>query len=557
MPEEEPIQEPVEGDLDPEERGEVAYKRERRTRRILSERRNTQFARAAVIGVAAGLIAVAFQYAIYGVEELRLFVRAYFLDHSVPGWLILPAIGGVVGLFAGWLVQKFAPETSGSGIPHVKAVLLHLRELHWVRVILVKFAGGVAALGSGLSLGREGPTVQMGAAVGKGLANVLKAPKRQESQLIAGGAGAGLAAAFNAPLAGFLFVIEELQRELSPLTYGTALIASVTASVVSRMLRGDLPSFLVQEFDAPPLSALPFALVVGLLVGVLGALFNKGLMKSLDIFSKIPRVKPKMRPALLGIAAGLIGWFFPTLFAGYANVPEIVGGGHHTAELLLSGEWSGQEFMWMIFGLMVAKFIFTVASYGTGAPGGIFAPMLLIGAMAGLLVGQVGEAWLPNISGEATAFAVIGMGAFFAASVRAPLTGVVLIMEMTANYEQLLALLIACFAAYWVAEHMNSKPIYEDLLARDLRRADPDVVQHGEPILMDIVVESDSELDGRRLKDSGLPKGSLIVTVTRAGEEIVPSGSTELKPGDELTIVVSGSARDKIHEIEMTGRARA
>ena len=181
--------EPVVGDLDPDERSEVAYKRERRTRRILSERRNTQFARAAVIGVAAGLIAVLFQYAVFGVEELRTFVRALMVENDLPGWAVLPVIGGVVGLFAGWVVQKFAPETSGSGIPHVKAVLLHLREMHWVRVILVKFAGGVAALGSGLSLGREGPTVQMGAAVGKGFAKIVDAPRRQESQLIAGGAG--------------------------------------------------------------------------------------------------------------------------------------------------------------------------------------------------------------------------------------------------------------------------------------------------------------------------------------------------------------------------------
>ena len=534
------------GSLDPGHQSEVAYKRERRTRRIMSERRNQQFARAAVIGVVAGLIAVVFQYSIFGVEELRTFVRSWFLDNHLPGYLVIPILGGLGGLFAGWVMQRFAPETGGSGIPHVKAVLLHLREMRWVRVIIVKFAGGVASLGAGLSMGREGPTVQMGAAVGKGVAGFLKVPKRQEGQLIAGGAGAGLAAAFNAPLAGFLFVIEELQRELSPLTYGTALIASVMASVVTRLATGQLPSFLVPDYQAPPLSSLPVALVVGLVAGVLGAAFNKGLIVSLDGFKKLPKLKPKFRPAVIGVAAGLIGWF----------TPLVTGGGHATAEHLLRGEWNGVQFVPMLIGLLVAKFLLTVTSYGSGAPGGIFAPMLLIGATSGLLVGQMGHAWVPAITGSPSAFAVIGMAAFFAASVRAPLTGAVLIIEMTANYDQLLALLIACFAAYWVAEHLGSRPIYEELLARDLRNDDPQVVEAGEPILIDLTVESGSALDSKELKDSGLPMGSLIVTVTRAGEEIVPSGGTILLPGDELTVVVSGRARHKIQEIEELGRSQ-
>lgn len=533
-------------DLSDEAPSDVAYKRERRTRRILSERRNVQFARAAVIGVVAGLIAVLFQYAVFGVEELRFAFREELIARSLPGWAILPLIGGVLGLFAGWIMHKYAPETSGSGIPHVKAVLLHMRELRWVRVLVVKFIGGVASLGAGLSLGREGPTVQMGAAVGKGVANYLKIPKRQEGQLIAGGAGAGLAAAFNAPLAGFLFVIEELQRELSPLTYGTALIASVCASIVARLLTGQLPSFLVTQYEAPPLSALPLAVAVGLVVGVLGALFNKGIVASVDLAKRVPKLKPKMRPAVIGMAAGLIGWFFPI----------VVGSGHHTAEKLLNGEFNAVSFLPMIAGLLVAKFLLTIASYGTGAPGGIFAPMLLIGASAGLIMGQLGATYFPSIMGAPSAFAVIGMAAFFSASVRAPLTAVVLIMEMTANFEQLLALLLACFAAYWVAEHMHTKPIYEDLLSRDLKVDGELPPETGEPILLDLVVESGSPLDGRELKDSGLPNGCLIVTVKRAGQEIVPSGSTRLAPGDELTLVVSGSARSLIKDIDVLSRSR-
>ncbi len=530
---------PPQGALDPEQSESAAYRREQKQRRILTERRRQQYALAAVIGVFSGLIAVVFQWSIYGIETGRTMLLEFVRTTPVPDYVVLPVLCAALGLGAGWLTTRFAPEAAGSGIPHVKAVLLRLRPFRWLRVIGVKLVGGLMALGAGLSLGREGPTVQMGAAVAEGLARKLHVSKRAESQLVSAGAGAGLSAAFNAPLSGFFFVIEELQRELSPLTYGTALVASVVGNVIARLMTGQLPSFVVGSHPTPPLSALPVALVIGLVCGLIGLLFNRGLIGSLTVFQKIPKLKPKHRPALMGLIGGLI----------LVWMPLAAGGGHHAAEMVISGEFNGMQFLPFLFWLLVLKFLFTAFSYGSGAPGGIFAPMLVIGALVGQLCGQLSIAAFPSIGIEASAMAMIGMAALFSASVRAPLTGVILIMEMTANYDLLLFLLLACFTAAVTSEALRGKPIYEELLARDLRR-DPDIEIHeDEPVLEDLVVEHGSPVESQALKDVGLPTGCLIVTLKRHGSEIVPSGQTVLQRGDEVTVVIAGAALKKMAEI--------
>jgi len=226
----------------------------RRLRRwsLLRERRQYHFLRDALVGLLAGIAAVLFQAALFYTEGLRNPLLSWLRMFPYWGWMVLPVIGAGMGALAGYITSRFAPEASGSGIPHVKAVLLQLRPMRWQRILPVKFIGGVLAIGAGFSLGREGPTVQMGAAIGKMLSHVLKVPKRSRSQLVA--AGAGLAAAFNAPLAGFIFAIEELQREMSPLTYGTALIAAAVGDIVTRTFTGQLPSFHISGYSTPPLT---------------------------------------------------------------------------------------------------------------------------------------------------------------------------------------------------------------------------------------------------------------------------------------------------------------
>lgn len=536
------------GDLPDEPSNDAADIRRLRRWSLLRERRQYHFLRAALVGLLAGIAAVLFQAALFYVDGLRNHLLLWLKTFPYWGWTVLPVIGAAMGALAGYITSKYAPEASGSGIPHVKAVLLQLRPMRWQRILPVKFFGGILAIGAGFSLGREGPTVQMGAAVGKMLSHVLKVPKRSRSQLVAAGAGAGLAAAFNAPLAGFIFAIEELQREMSPLTYGTALIAAVVGDIVTRTFTGQLPSFHISGYPTPPLAAMPLFAILGLVCGVMGVLFNHGLLRSLRLFHCWTRLPAWARPALVGVVVGLLAWW----------LPSAVGGGHSTAELLLRGKsytlLTGNVTLLRLVSflalLLAVKFVLTLISYASGVPGGIFAPLLVLGALLGSIVGRVAGIWWPSMAHTPAAFAVIGMAAAFAAIVRAPLTGIVLILEMTGNYQQLFPLVVTSLIAYLVAEHLQNKPIYEALLEYDLERGGERPSGSREAIMLDMVVEPRSPMDRRLVRDLKLPKGSLLVTVNRAGREIVPSADTKLHPGDHLTVIVSGDKPEACSAIQ-------
>lgn len=491
--------------------------------------RRLHFGRAAVIGLSAGLVAVGFRRALAVVESGRGDLLAELHAHPTWGWLVLPAIAAVVGCLVGLATQRLAPEAAGSGIPHLKGVMLHVRRLDWKRLLPVKFFAGAAGIGVGLSLGREGPTVQMGAAVARALATPLRARQSDLPQLLSAGAGAGLAAAFNAPLAGLLFVIEELHRELSSRTAAGALIAAVCATLVTQALAGNTPSFEVRGLHAMPLSALPLSLVVGVLGGMIGVGFNRALLGAQAAAIAQRRIPRWMLPGIAGLLVGLAAWW----------LPDSVGGGQGVAERVLGGTMSVTAGSLLI--LLIAKFVLSVTSYASGAPGGIFAPMLLLGALLGALVAKsLGAVW-PAIGGQAQALAVLGMTAMFVGSVRAPLTGIVLISEMTDGYQLLFPVCIAALGAYLAAEAFRDAPIYDALLEADLHRSG-----HGparpEPRSMYLGIQSGSILAGKRIADAGLPRGSLIIAVERGGHPILPSAGTILLPGDHISILTPGDA---------------
>ncbi len=504
--------------------------------------------RATVVGLLAGLAAVAFRWSLAVSEAARegLIERVRHLPHStVWGWSVLPMVGLTVGCLVGWLVVRFAPDAPGSGIPHVKGVLLHLRTMRWKALLPVKFIGGAVGIGAGLSLGREGPTVQMGAAIGQAVGDLLRVPSRSLPQLLSCGAGAGIAAAFNAPLAGFLFVIEELHRELSTRTFAGALVAAISADIVARALAGDLPSFAITGFPGIPLAALPVAAVVGIVGGALGVMFNRSLLSSSAMALRTTAVPKWMLPGLAGALCGLVAWW----------LPQAVGGGHLTAEQLLGGQLG-----WGIAALamlLVVKFALTIISYASGAPGGIFAPMLLLGAIVGAMVGHGVAGLFPSLQPHATAFAILGMAAWFTGSVRAPLTGIVLIVEMTGNYQQLLPLAVTCLLADLTASALGDTPIYEALLEADLHRrpaslgssrlASPTEVSS--PRSVYIGVQRDSQMEGQAIRNCGLPGGCLVIGIERSGREILPEANFVLLPGDHLTVVVPDDEAEKALEI--------
>ncbi len=498
--------------------------------------RRLHFARAAVIGLCAGLLAVAFRHVLATAEVARGRLLDSLHTHPAWGWLILPAIGLAAGCAVGWCTQRFAPEAAGSGIPHLKGVLLHVRTLSWKSLLPVKFFGGVIAIGSGLSLGREGPTVQMGAAIARALAGPLRARPTDLPQLLSAGAGAGLAAAFNAPLAGLVFVIEELHREMSSRTAAGALLAAVCATVVAQWLAGDTPSFEIHGLSALPLTELPLAAVIGVVGGLGGVLFNKSLLAAQHA-GLAQTVFPRWAlPGVVGVLVGLVAWW----------MPDAVGGGHAVAERVLGGT--------MVAGLgaltllLIAKFLLTALSYGTGAPGGIFAPMLVLGAVCGAAFAQAAAHVWPSVGGYAQALAVLGMAGFFVGSVRAPLTGIILISEMTGGYDLLFPICISGLAAYLVGEALHDRAIYEALLEADLERTG-----HGparaEPRTVYIGVQSNSTLAGATIASARLPRGCVIAAVERAGSSVIPAAETVLLAGDHISVVTPGDQPEAAMEV--------
>ena len=408
--------------------------------------------KALVVGLVAGLIASGFRMTLHFLEHGRIawIQRLPLLE----GFFIAVGIGAVGSGVALGLARRFAPEAAGSGIPHLKSVVMGEKELHWKRVLPVKFLSGVVGIGAGLTLGREGPTVQMGGATGLMVSTWfrVKQGKGERKALISAGAAAGLAAAFNAPLAGLIFVLEELNGKFTPVVFVASFLAAVTADVVCRVVTRETPVFILQGMQVPTLSALPVAAILGVVAGFAGVAFNRSLLASLNLFERLKRWPPFAVGALAGAVIGVAAWIYP----------GVSGSGAVLSERALSGEIAVQ---WMLV-LVAARFVLTMVSYGSGAAGGIFAPLLVLGSLGGLAVGAGGHAFVPGLATYRESFAVIGMGALFTATVRAPLTGIVLMTELTGKYDFMLPLLVSCFAAYGVAEALRDRPIYEALRER-------------------------------------------------------------------------------------------
>lgn len=496
------------------------------------ERRRRLFPRAVLVGLAAGLVAVLFRYLLERAEELRTTGFAAARVHGAAATVLAIATCAVAVGLAAWLVRRVSPEAAGSGIPQLKAVLQRLRPLRAARLIPVKFASGLLAIGGGLALGREGPTLQMGGAVGRLVSRWLPSTPRERQVLIAAGAGAGLSAAFNAPLAGLVFVLEEVQRNFSPGIFSASFIASVVADVVARLALGQVAVFHTPHPATPPLAGLPFYLVLGLVAGVVGILFNRALLGGLKTVDRVPARGRVALAAGVGGAVAAVGLAVPGLLGGGASIVERALSGHGAIAALL--------------GLLAARFALTVGSYSIGTAGGIFGPLLVLGSQLGLAVGLLFQRLAPEAVPEARAFAIVGMGALFAATVRAPLTGIVLMLEMTEGYSLMLPLLAATFVGQWTADLAGDRPIYEALLERELARSAPAEPERPESILHEIDVHPGAPFDGRRVADLGLPRGCLIVALERRGEHLVASGDTVLAAGDRLTVVISSDAEDAL-----------
>jgi H+/Cl- antiporter ClcA/septal ring-binding cell division protein DamX len=412
-----------------------------------------------LVGGLAGLIGAAFHAVLDGADQGRDALRAALDTAPIPGWLVLMILGALVLVTALWMVRRFAPETAGSGIQEVEAILAGQRTLRWRRVLPVKFVAGFLAVGSGLVLGREGPTVHMGAALGQMASERMAPDDRQRRALIAAGAAAGLAAAFNAPLAAIVFVTEELREhfEYSFASIQSVILACCAAVVVSGWILGQGPDLPVPNLDMAPLATLPLFVLLGLLIGALGVGFNGLLLGSVRSFRALSTKQAYLSAAVVGMVLGALLWL----------APDTVGGG----EALVESLPGAQPALLVLLGLLAVRLLTTVGSYGIGLPGGIFAPLLALGTIAGAAFSELPATLAPSLALEPGIFAVAAMGALFAATVRAPLTGIILVIELTGAQMLALPIILTCLTATFTAEAMGGRPIYSLLLGLSDRPA--------------------------------------------------------------------------------------
>ena len=408
-----------------------------------------------VVGAASGLLGALFRLALERADLLRDAVVAWAYGWKLAGFLLVIALGAVATAIAAWLVRRFSPQASGSGIPHVEAVLSGGLPPARFRLIPVKFCGGLLAMGSGLALGREGPTVQMGASTAHLVGKLFRRDWKDSRVLLAAGAGAGLATAFNAPIAGAVFVLEELVRRFESRIAIAALGASAGAIAVARVLLGQAPDFHVEPMPYPGFATVPIHLALGVVAGLLGVAYNRTLLGTLAAADRLGRWPAEVRAALVGAGVGLVAWF----------APGVVGGGDSITQRMLAGGGT----LATIPLVFLLRFGLGPLSYAAATPGGLFAPMLVLGAQIGVLFGILCSHWIPSVSPHPTELAVIGMAAFFTAVVRAPVTGIILVIEMTGGFTLFLPMLGACFGAMVIPTLLRNEPIYESLRERARR----------------------------------------------------------------------------------------
>jgi chloride channel protein, CIC family len=402
-----------------------------------------------IVGAISGLVGALFRLGLHRLDLWRttLLVKAHELGWG--GLIVVIAATTLAAGVAAWMVRTIAPESTGSGIPYVERQLREGWIGNPIRIGLVKFFGGWLAIGSGLALGREGPTVQLGAVVGHLCGFGFRRNESDCRVLLAAGAGAGLATAFNAPIAGAVFVLEELLGSFDvPISIAT-LGTSATAIAVARLMLGRAPDFSVPGLEHLDVAAVGSHFALGIVLGLLGVAYSRAILGGIALQTRFSKIPVEWRAAAVGTVIGLVGWISPSL----------VGGGDNLTQQAISGN----ALFGMVVVIFLIRFVLGPLSYAAQTPGGLFAPMLTIGSQAGLLLGWLwihlfgSSAYLPQ------EFAIVGMAAFFTSVVRAPVTGIILVIELTASFSLLLPMLAAAFGAMTVATILRQPPIYNSL----------------------------------------------------------------------------------------------
>lgn len=481
-----------------------------------------------LVGLFVGCVIALYRLVLTHAEEALRFITGNWISNvfGVLAWFaILAVICVAVGRFLLW-----EPYTQGSGIPQTDAEVAGRINMPWLRVLLTKFVEGALCAFSGLSLGREGPSVLLGAMGGKGVSRLLKNERPHERLLITCGAASGMSAAFHAPLTGVLFAVEEIHKEFSAPLIISVMVSSVLADLVSSGILGISPLIHFVSYSEIPRALYVAVPLLGLGCGLLGFLHNAGMFFMQEqVFGRITKCLPYARIAVPFALAGVVAFVWPDLLCG----------GDAIIEKVLDAR---SQTIGMLVLLLLGKYVFTAICFGSGAPGGTLLPLVVMGSLVGAIYGM-GAMQLIGVSGVyENDFIVLGMAGMFSAVIQAPVTAVIMVFELTGSSQALLSTSIVSVVAFVTARLLKSAPFYEHLFARLLGETlnDMDVaVNSGNKVMRTYVVGAGSRVEGHSISEVDWPEGTLVVTISKAGQEFVPDGNTCLEALDEICVIMS------------------
>lgn len=489
-----------------------------------------------MVGIFAGLMVCLYRFLLSESEHI---LRNYLtiIQTNVVYIVLFFVFLAVLGLLIDW-ITKWEVDSSGSGIPQVYAEVKGHMEANWAKVLFSKIVTGVMTALGGLSLGPEGPSVQIGGMAGKGVARLFKGSKTDELRLILVGSAVGITAAFNAPLAGVLFVMEEINHGFDKTLIFIALVSAIVSDFISKSIFGQ-STVLTFPINNIPLENYWILIVLGIVIGVIGYVYNIGMIKSSDFVNSL-KIPSQLKFVAVFIISGVVA----------LTIPQISDGGHFMMDMLGVAIPS----LGVLVLLLVLKYLFSMFSFSSGAPGGIFLPILVLGAYIGAIFGSV---VVPALGMEHVLiykFIVISMAGFFAATVRSPITGIVLIAEMCGSTESLVAMIIVSLIAYVVPTILGNEPIYESLYDRLLLNKNREFVKKpSKHVLSEYVVPLDCDYINFKIKDIPFPKNAIVVSVIRNGKYIIPTEDFNIKYSDQVQILTDVNdypyVREEIEEL--------
>lgn len=497
---------------------------------------------ALVVGVMAGLSAYLLHTLLSLFHELFFVHGAAALSFLGPYCVVLlPAVGGLV---VGLMVVFLAQEARGAGVSDVVLAVQFKASRMRPRVAGVKVAATSLAIGSGGSAGIEGPIVQIGSAIGSAVGQRLRLTEEGVRIALAAGAAAGIAATFNTPLAGVFFALEVILIDFSSRSFGLVVLAAVIANVVARLTMGDEPVFVVPQHALVHPVELLLYLMLGVLSAVVGVAFTHVLDRFDATFARwaFPRW---LKPAAGGLVVGAIGLAFP----------QLLGLGYDTIEAALENRLP----LGLMAALVVAKLIATSITVGSGSSGGVIGPSLYLGAMLGGAMGVVFHSVFPELTASPGAYALVGMGAVFAATAHAPITAIFTVFELANGYLVILPLMLSCVTSAFLAHRISPHTIYSVSLNR--RGIDIQVGKRGLPplpgmVYLDLQVQPESMAAGKRVRDLVLPSECVLVSVRRKERVLIPRGNTLLRPGDGLYVACTPQCEKPLRDLMETPNTR-